>query len=92
MLFTELLPLNSVIMNPNNGNNNPVVATKAISDAANEAPKWSAFVTFLLSDSLNELNFSLIDTFFMVHMQHYEKETCFQPKHKPSDKSSFLRT
>ena len=64
-------------MNPNNGNNSPVVAIKSITDAGNEAHKWSAFVPFLLSDSPNELNFTLIDMFSMVCMQPYEKELCF---------------
>ena len=64
-------------MNPNNGNNNTAVAIKAISDAATEAHEWSAFVSFLLSDSPNEIHFSLIDLFSMVCMQPYEKELCF---------------
>ena len=53
-------------MNPNNGNNNTAVAIKAISDAATEAHEWSAFVSFLLSDSPNELNFAIIDMFSMA--------------------------
>ena len=79
-------------MNPNNDNNNPAVVTKTITDAVNEAHEWSAFVPFLFSDSPNELNVALIDTFSMVCVQPYEKDLHFQLKCKLSDESSFLTT
>ena len=75
-------------ISPNNGNNNYAAALKDIADAANEVNKWSAFAPFLLSDSPNELNFSLIDIFSIAHLQPCEKEMHLQQKQKRSDKSS----
>ena len=66
----------------NHHNNDRNLAMQAVSNAVNAANAWKAHVPFLLSDSPESKNYSMIDIFSMVNPVYmnglmYEKELFF---------------
>ena len=68
--------------------NNRNLALQAVSNAVDQANKWSAHVPFLLSKKPHDKNYTMIDLFSLVTVKRHEKQLFFQDKCKPSDKSS----